>query len=983
MRRCVFAALACLALPTGAPRAGPVTPTEVVDRVLDLTRGVGEYTRASPEAPGAFAAWAIDEVRVGEPLLVHRYPELQPSYFIVPVLGRDATPTSFVTVDAMTGAWHGYWEVGAGSAFPAVSAARAAGVASRELGRRCEPEEFRAVSMPNKIIYWYAEVGGREVFVSLWDPLDLRLGLDEDLTTPMNPARAVEPEPSGSLPPETPRPRYPVSHDIENVPHYYQATYYNCGPASAEMIFDYWGPHIGQADIASVANTTPDGTAATDMRRACHFSFRSVAIGDPDLYGYVERDFGYSANENQWSFPDTTDPEYPDRYDDLKNLISSDYPLMLLTHFDETGSSGHFRVLKGYDDNTDVFIVHDPWYAPPYQGPNVHFNQAFLVDTLWDRFHRWALFTAPWEVEHAIPATIPRGREFTVSLDVTYTGPHPFEGDYTAAEPEAALIPTNGFWLPPGEVSVKPLPTIGAMGTSASVSWQVRAPCHSSPGLLHLLTYGEISGWAPSYGSYTDRIGKAGKPSVQASTNPNIIYVEADGGWDYLTIQDGIDNAPCEGDWVAVLPDTYKGTLNRDLDFGGRNLVVFGSDPSTTVIDCENAGRGFHFHGGEDTTSVVSGLTIRHGKAPGTYGYGGGVYCFGASPRFASIVVEDCDAAYGGGMAWFDGSLVIEDALVWNNTASQYGGGLFCSGDSLGRIEQSEILGNIAGLTGGGIYSGASANILRDVTIQANVAGHGGGVYLAESAPLFERALIEGNTSERGAGMYIRWASTPEIRSTTFANNDAGVGLSAVECDSSWPTITRTIVSHTVDGAGISCVGGGYPDISHSCVYGNAGGDSLCGPSYHDNLFGDPLYCDPPLNDYALHDDSPCLPANNPWGELIGRYAAGGCGPGTGVGDGDELVRSLVLRPPSPNPAGGRAALEYSLPESDAELTASVYSVSGRLVRVLFDGPAEAGPGTLVWDGRDAGGREVASGVYFIRVAFGPDAASRKLVVIR
>ena len=77
----------------------PLAPPEAVSRTLELVREVGEYTRSSPEAPGAFPAWAEAEVAIGEPLLVHRYPELEPSFFIVPVLdGVDTIPDAVAVV---------------------------------------------------------------------------------------------------------------------------------------------------------------------------------------------------------------------------------------------------------------------------------------------------------------------------------------------------------------------------------------------------------------------------------------------------------------------------------------------------------------------------------------------------------------------------------------------------------------------------------------------------------------------------------------------------------------------------------------------------------------------------------------------------------------------------------------------------------------------------------------------------------------------
>lgn len=48
------------------------------------------------------------------------------------------------------------------------------------------------------------------------------------------------------------------------------------------------------------------------------------------------------------------------------------------------------------------------------------------------------------------------------------------------------------------------------------------------------------------------------------------------------------------------------------------------------------------------------------------------------------------------------------------------------------------------------------------------------------------------------------------------------------------------------------------------------------------------------------------------------------------------------------------------------DVTLAVYNVLGQRVRVLVSGLAQAGRHGVVWDGRDASGKTVASGVYVI-----------------
>jgi hypothetical protein len=256
-------------------------------------------------------------------------------------------------------------------------------------------------------------------------------------------------------------------------------------------------------------------------------------------------------------------------------------------------------------------------------------------------------------------------------------------------------------------------------------------------------------------------------------------------------------------------------------------------------------------------------------------------------------------------------------------------------------------------------------------------------MYIGRSAPTITRAHFQYNSATRGAAMFIPYESEAEItRSNVVYNTTSDGGYAAVQSNDSQPTITQTIIAYNYGGGGgMACAGPKLPTTYHSLSYGNAGGDSLCG-NYHSNLFRDPYFCDAPMDDFTLHDDSPCLPAYNPWSVHIGRYGAGGCG-SAGIDDGEMPVAKLQLHAPSPNPFARSAFIGYEVPVGDAALTVAVYDLSGRHVATLHEGSVAEARGSLVWDGRDDSGRRVASGVYFVRATRGGEEVSRKLAVLR
>jgi hypothetical protein len=106
----------------------------------------------------------------------------------------------------------------------------------------------------------------------------------------------------------------------------------------------------------------------------------------------------------------------------------------------------------------------------------------------------------------------------------------------------------------------------------------------------------------------------------------------------------------------------------------------------------------------------------------------------------------------------------------------------------------------------------------------------------------------------------------------------------------------------------------------------------------------------------------------------------------TGVEDEQKPApRALELAAPAPNPAQGATLLAYGVPAARAgsEFELAIYDLSGRRVRVLGHGRAEAGRFSARWDLRDASGAPAAAGVYFARLVLGVECRSQKLVVVR
>jgi hypothetical protein len=106
----------------------------------------------------------------------------------------------------------------------------------------------------------------------------------------------------------------------------------------------------------------------------------------------------------------------------------------------------------------------------------------------------------------------------------------------------------------------------------------------------------------------------------------------------------------------------------------------------------------------------------------------------------------------------------------------------------------------------------------------------------------------------------------------------------------------------------------------------------------------------------------------------------------------DTSTTSDVAPPPGarnalwqnvPNPFNPTTEVRFSLAREE-RATLAVYDVAGRRVRRLFEG--RVAPGTVqraLWDGRDAQGRPLPSGIYLLRLDSPSWRESRKMVLLR
>ncbi len=372
----------------------------------------------------------------------------------------------------------------------------------------------------------------------------------------------------------------------------------------------------------------------------------------------------------------------------------------------------------------------------------------------------------------------------------------------------------------------------------------------------------------------------------------------------------------------------------------------------------------------EDTSHVqLVDCLVDDNEAPS----GAGVFVRGG----CNAVVTGCvisnntitaDFGNGGGLAVQDANIHMDDCDIQGNVTLGYGGGLVFTNNATGLIEDSRIIGNACAAAyneGGGIYSSQSPVTFRNLVIADNQASgpfaEGGGVAVSFTpSPVFENCTITGNgASTAGAtgGVYTAFFTAPQF--------------------------TNCIIANTTQGLGITCTFDAAPVFTGCDVWGNAGGDAICGLDGGCNFAEDPLFCTEPGFAYRIQAASPCAAGNHPVGgcgaSYCGAYPAG-C---TDVAVEDVPAGKGQVLGNAPNPFNPQTTIHFLL-DAPGSAVVRILDLRGHAVRTFrFEDLRADQRYEFNWNGADDAGLAMPSGVYLYQLEANGVTTSKRMSLIR
>mgnify|MGYP006281325719 FL=1 len=447
----------------------------------------------------------------------------------------------------------------------------------------------------------------------------------------------------------------------------------------------------------------------------------------------------------------------------------------------------------------------------------------------------------------------------------------------------------------------------------------------------------------------------------------------------YITVNDGSEiSGELSGIWNPehnpyVIANDVSLSVNNSLEINPGTEIIFNNDSKLTVTGHLTA----NAEGSEPirftTESSWQGLKFSYSESPNVLNNCRFYQSEGAAINIlesqveikGSIFKDNSHANTAGGIHIQNASdVMIHGNIITNNSSSSSAAAINCV--SATPTITNNLIVNNEGLVSGGISlkTNSDATIINN-TIAYNISNNetGGAIFNYNSNPILMNNIIYGNNSQ----------------------------LSFIS---------------------------GNPEISYSCIEGGYDGEGC--------IDSDPLFANPPeyiglegdgLNAiWHLSEDSPCIDAGNPdeeyndpedtenpgnalfpaMGSLTNDIGAYGGGEITGwVTTNEEFEDDVDIhtnyQTVYPNPfilnsqSSSSANIKLhrkSFPQNSI-ISADIYNIKGRKIKTLINNVSLTKINELSWNGTDNNGKQLAAGIYFIRIKSQDIDSKRKILLLK
>ena len=211
---------------------------------------------------------------------------------------------------------------------------------------------------------------------------------------------------------------------------------------------------------------------------------------------------------------------------------------------------------------------------------------------------------------------------------------------------------------------------------------------------------------------------------------------------------------------VNINADATGRTLSRGANFTDA-LFQIGTDVTGVTVNVGGSGGTLTIDGKGDTVKASFSLI--------NAGSGGNTVKISKNAILQNNVTS---RTHGAAIYAKDSTVIIEGGTVKNNDCSEksdsYGGAIYATNFEM---SSGSISGNNS-IDAGGVYVLGSANITGGTISNNTASNYGGGIYLVGGTSLVSGVTFEGNTgTTRGGAIYVAGSLTVDITDCTFTSN--------------------------------------------------------------------------------------------------------------------------------------------------------------------------------------------------------------------
>ncbi len=180
----------------------------------------------------------------------------------------------------------------------------------------------------------------------------------------------------------------PTSYVIPSAS-YVSQTFNNCGPASLSMAMSYFGTNVSQDELREQMRPFNNPAGGVDDK----------SVFAPEFVEHAKK-YGFESLER----PNGT-------VELLKTLIANDIPVVLRTWLHPNEDIGHFRIVRGYDDNRKVFTQDDS-----YEGKNLEYSYT-TFEEMWKPFNYGYILVYPKEKQEIVASILGENMDRTKAYE--------------------------------------------------------------------------------------------------------------------------------------------------------------------------------------------------------------------------------------------------------------------------------------------------------------------------------------------------------------------------------------------------------------------------------------------------------------------------------------------------------------------------------------------------------------------------------------